>query len=87
MYKVSIIIIRLWQTIGLRCFEKYPSIKIILGSLPIEDLRQAVETARILTKEKIDKQLVGQSSSTPFMNIQDGYTSGKKVVTFDTQDR
>ena len=37
---------------------------------PIEDLRQALETAiRILTKEKIDRQLVGQSSSTPFMDI------------------
>ena len=60
----------------------------VLGTLPIEDLRQAVETAkRILTKEKIDRQLVGQSSSTPFMNIQDGYNSSKKVFTFDTQDR
>ena len=40
---------------------------------PIEDLRQGVKTAkRILTKEKIDRQLVGQSSSTPFMSIQDG---------------
>ena len=29
---------------------------------PIEDLRQVVETAkRILTKEKLDKQLTGQS--------------------------
>ena len=37
-------------------------------------------------KEKIDRQLVGQSSSTPFMNVRDGY-NGKKVVTFDTQDR
>ena len=40
---------------------------------PIEDLRQAVETAkRILTKEKLDKQLMGQSSASPFMNITDG---------------
>ena len=55
---------------------------------PIEDLRLAVETAkRILTKEKIDRQLVGQSSSTPFMNIRDGYNSMKKVVALDTQDR
>ena len=45
-----------------------------------------VETAkRILTKEKIDKQLAGQSSSTPFMNIKDGYNS--KKFTFDMQDR
>ena len=52
---------------------------------PIEDLRQAVEmTKRILTMEKIDRQLAGQSSSMPFMNIKDGYIS--KKVTFDTQD-
>ena len=38
----------------------------------------------ILTKEKIDRQLAGQSSSTPFMSITDGYVS--KKVTFDTQD-
>ena len=40
---------------------------------PIGDLRQAVETAkRILTKEKLDRQITGQSSSTPFMSIRDG---------------
>ena len=39
----------------------------------IEDLRQAVETPkRILTKEKLDKQLTGQTSTSPFMNIRDG---------------
>ena len=55
---------------------------------PREDLRQAVETVkRIFTKEKIGRQLVGQSSYTLFMNIQDGYNSRKNVVIFDTQDR
>ena len=58
-----------------------------MGTFPIEDLRLAVETTRrILTKEKIDRQLAGQSSSTTFMNIRSGYNN-KKVVTFDTQDR
>ena len=34
------------------------------------DLRQAVEMAkRILTKGKIDRQLAGQTSLTPFMSI------------------
>ena len=43
-----------------------------------------VETAkRILTKEKIDRQLAGQSSSTSFLNLKDSYD---KKVTFDTQD-
>ena len=41
---------------------------------PIEDLRQAVEIEkkRILTKEKLDKQLTGQTFTSPFMNIRDG---------------
>ena len=53
--------------------------------IPIEDLRQAVETVkRILIKEKIDRQLAGLSSLTPFMNIKDRYIINK--VTFDIQD-
>ena len=51
---------------------------------PIEDLRQAVGTAnRILTKEKLDKQLAGQSLSNPFMSIRDGH---HRRVSFDTRD-
>ena len=51
---------------------------------PIEDLRQAVETAkRILTKEKLDKQLAVQSLCTPFMSIKDGHY---RKVSFDTRD-
>ena len=51
---------------------------------PIEDLRQVVETAkRILTKEKLDRQLTGQSSSTPFMSIRDGHN---RKVSFDTKE-
>ena len=49
-------------------------------------MRQAVETAkRILRKEKkINRQLAGELSSTPFMSIKDGYIS--KKVTFNLQD-
>ena len=48
------------------------------------DLRQAVEMAkRILTKKKIDRQLAGQTSSTPFMSIREGFN---KKVTFDMTD-
>ena len=56
---------------------------------PIDNLRLAVETAkRILTKEKIDRQMSGQSSTTPFMKVSDGQTSSfknsiKKAVSFD----
>ena len=51
---------------------------------PIEDLRAAVDTAkRMLTKEKIDKQLAGQASSTPFMNLRN---SQGKNVSFNVHD-
>ena len=50
---------------------------------PIEDLRQAVETAkRILTKEKLDKQLTGQAFTSPFMSIREG---ASRRVSFDTR--
>ena len=52
---------------------------------PIEDLRQAVETAkRILTKEKLDRQLTGHTLSSPFMSIREGQHSRR--VSFDTRE-
>ena len=48
------------------------------------DLRQAVEMEkRILTKEKIGRQLAGHTFSTPFMTVRDGL---HKRVTFNTTD-
>ena len=47
-------------------------------------MRLAVESAkRILTKEKIDKQSAGQTSTTPFMSVEDRLS---KRVTFNTED-
>ena len=51
---------------------------------PVEDLRQAVETAKgILTKEKLDKQLTRQTSTSPFMSIRGGIN---RKISFDTRD-
>ena len=51
---------------------------------PIEDLRQALETAkRILTKEKLDKLLTGQTSASPFINIREGT---ERKVSFNARD-
>ena len=51
---------------------------------PIEDLRQTVETAKgILNTEKLDKQLTGQNSASPFMNIRD---TTERKVSFNTRD-
>ena len=52
---------------------------------PKEDLRQAVDTAkRILTKEKLDKQLTGQTSTSPFMSVREGTD---RKVSFNTRDK
>ena len=56
---------------------------------PIDYLRVAVETAkRVLIREKIDRQMSGQSSTIPFMTMsnKNNYPakgSCKKGVTFD----
>ena len=51
---------------------------------PIDNLRQAVDTAkRILTKEKLDKQLTGQTSTSPFMSVKDGT---ERRISFNTRD-
>ena len=50
----------------------------------IEDLRQAVETVkRILTKEKLDKQLTGQTPTSSYMSIRDGT---ERKVSFNARD-
>ena len=55
---------------SLEVFKDTLHTKLYWVLFPIEDLRQVVETAkRLLTKEKIDRQLAGQSSSTPFMSV------------------
>ena len=68
----------------LEVFKNTLPTKLYWVLFPIMVLRKAVEMAkRILMKEKIDRQLAGQTSSTLFMNMKEGF--GKKV-TFDTTD-
>ena len=65
----------------LEVFKNTPPTKLYWILSPIEDLRQAVKTTkRILTKEKLDKQLTGQSSTSPFMSIREG---ANRRVSFD----
>ena len=68
----------------MRVFKNTLPTKLYCILFPIEDLRQAVETAkRILTKEKLDKQLIGQISTSPFMSIRDGM---ERKVSFNARD-
>ena len=68
----------------LEVFKNTLPTKLYWVLFPIENLRQAVETAkRILTKEKLDRQLTGQSSTSLFLNIRDG---NDRRVSFNARD-
>ena len=68
----------------LEVFKNTLPTKLCWKLFPIQDHRQAVETAkRILTKGKLDKQLAEQSSSYPFMSIKDGH---HRKESFQTKD-
>ena len=57
----------------LEVFKNTLPTKLYWVLFPIENLRQTVDTAkRILTKEKLDKQLMGQTSTSPFLSIREG---------------
>ena len=68
----------------LEVFKNTLPTKLYWVLFPIEDLRQAVETVkRILTKEKLDKQLTGQPSTSPFRDIRD---ETERKVSFNARD-
>ena len=68
----------------LEVFKNTLPTKLYWVLFPIEDLRQAIDTAkRILTKEKLDKQLTDQTSTSPFMSIREGTD---KRVSFNARD-
>ena len=81
--KIDPYVTHIRQVAALLGYEEQQILDVFKNTLPMklywilfprENLRQAVEiTKRILTKEKLDRQLTGQSSSTPFMSIRDGY--------------
>ena len=74
-------VIQIRQVATLLGYEKPQILEVFKNTLPtklywilfpMEDLRQAVEIAkRMLTKEKLDKQLIGHTSTSPFMSIRD----------------
>ena len=77
-YKTGCHTLRLWGTTNTLRTRLY------WVHFPLANLQLAVEAVkRILTKGKIDRQLVGHSSSTPFMNIQEDHN---KRIKFDMTD-
>ena len=86
-------VIRIRQVVNLLGYGEPQILEVFKNTLPtklywilflIEDLRQAVDMAkRILTKEKLDKQLTGQTSTSPFMSVREGTD---RRVSFNTRD-
>ena len=85
-------VIRIKQVARLLGYEDPQVLEVFKNMVPnrlywvlfsIDKLRDAVETAkRFLTKEKIDRQMTGQSS-TPFMKLTE---KRRKSVSFDAKD-
>ena len=76
-----------WELQILELFKNLLPSKLYLILFPINNLRDAVDAAkRVLMKEKLDKQLLGQAGAiTPFMKVGDISHSGKKV-SFNVHD-
>ena len=69
---------------NLLVYQEPQILEVFKSIFPLMDLRQAVEMAkRILMKEKIDRQLAGQTSLTPLMSIGDNY---RKMVSLNMTD-
>ena len=68
----------------LEVFKKTVPTKLCWVLFPIEDIKQAVDSKENKNKRK-DRQVAGQSSSTPFMSMKDSY-SNNKMFTFGTQN-
>ena len=67
----------------LEVFKNIVPNRLYLVLFPIDNLHEVVETAkRFLMKEKIDRQMTGQST-TPFMKLTE---KKRKTVTFDARD-
>ena len=93
---VDAFVTRIQQVVVLLGYEEWQILEVFKNTLlnrlywvlfPIEDLRQAVATVkRIFTKNKIDRQLSGQSNaSAPFMKASESHISShKKAVLFNT---
>ena len=84
MHLTGSYIISLWKPSGVRKFQKYAHNKVILGTLSHGRLTISSKNSQKNHNKRKDRQLAGQSYSTPFMNIKDGY-NGK--ATFGMQDR
>ena len=73
-----------WELQVIEVFKNTLPTKLYWILFPIEDLRQAVDMAKgILTKEKLNKQLTGQTPTSPFMSVRDGTD---RRVSFNTRD-
>ena len=70
------------QVATLLGYEEQQILEVFKNTLPTKFILNTVShrrpkkgsrnSKRILTKEKLDKQLTGQTSTSPFMNIRDG---------------
>ena len=73
-----------WRTPNFRSVQKYTPNKVMLHPISYRKPQTGCRHCkRILTKEKLDKQLTGQTSTSPSMSIREGTD---KRVSFNARD-
>ena len=76
--------LRLWKATNIGSIQEHTSHKIILDTISHRRSKTSSRTARrILTKEKLDKQLTGQISTRSFINIRN---ETERKVLFNARD-
>ena len=84
MNKTSSDTLRLWRATGIGGIPKHISNKIILDTVSNRRPETSSRNSKKNTNQrKLDKQLTGQTSTSPFMNIRDGT---EKKVSFNARD-
>ena len=88
---INVYVTQIRQVVTLLGYGEPQNLEVFKSTLPTKlywilfPIEEALETAkRILTKEKLDKQITGQTSTSSFMNIREG---GKRKVSFETRDK
>ena len=76
--------LRLWGVANIGNIQEHTSHKIVLDTISHRRSKTSSRNSKkILTKEKLDKQLTGETSTSPFMNIRD---ETERKVSFNARD-
>ena len=84
MNKTGSSTLRLWRATNIGSIQEHTSHKIILDTISHRRSKTSSRNSKKnINQRKVDKQLTGQTSTSPFMNIRD---ETERKVSFNTRD-